>query len=562
MDAMPASWVLYAVVGAFLLIMLGVGVAAKRFVTDSDDFLRGGRRVPWWVAGTSMYMGTFSAFSFVSYGSVVFTDGGIGILIGYGSVLGYLVAGVFFAHRWHRASLVTPVEYLERRFGSAARQFVACVTIVVNALSSGIRLYAFALMVQGLTGAPVVPTLLVTGSAMAIVAITGGLWGIVLADAVQFVILLAGLVPLLIMSILALGGWEVFMQFAMTDMLSFERSARDWEWLATWWMLLIVITNFSFPLIQRFSSVPTEKDARKAAFLTAALLVPTPLLALVPVAICFELFPSAPPEMAFAHIAKAVLPIGLLGLMVGSMIAATVSELETAFNIDSGVFTRDIYQRWVRPQASRRHLLLVGRLSTLVSATIAILLSVVLASSRTGIFDFSESVGSRLILALGIPFIVGILVTRISERAFFFTVVVSLLASMAFWLVGWSAGDVRLPLVAASFVALVLGSLIFRPRQAEAEHIQRFFAGLESPNPMLSADLRAVDSQTVRLVGIAILLLALIPLALPTVAGTTGTGRTVEYGVGTALLLLGGGLLLLRRRMLTSRATTFESVPR
>lgn len=556
------SWILYAVVGAFLLIMLGVGIAAKRFVSDTDDFLRGGCRVPWWVAGTSMYMGTFSAFSFVSYGSVVFTDGGVGILTGYGTVLGYLIAGMFFAHRWHRASLVTPAEYLERRFGLAARQFVGCATIGVNAISSALKLYAFALMTEGLTGAPVVPTLLVTGAAMAVVAIVGGLWGIVLADAVQFVVLLAGLIPLLIMSILALGGWDAFMELAQTDLLAVGRGSRDWDWLATWWLLQILSVNFSFPVIQRFSSVPTEKQARKSAFLTAALLLPTPFLALVPVAICFELFPTTAPEMAFAHMAREVLPIGLLGLMAGAMIAATVSELETAFNIDSGVFTRDIYQRWMRPDATRRHLLWVSRVSTLASATVAIALAVLLASSRTGIFDFSEAFGSRVVLALAIPCIVGILIRRVSERAFFFTVAASLLASLAFWTFGWSAGDVRLPLIAAGLLALMVGAYVFPPRGAEASRAQEFFATLAVPNPAVSADLQATDAQTLRLVAAAIALMAFIPLSLPFLAGTTGPARTVEYGIALFLMLTSAGLLLARRRFTPARGAVIAPVNR
>lgn len=541
------DWIAYGVVGIFLAIMLGVGIVAKTFVKDADDFHRGGRQVPWWAAGLSIYMGAFSAFAFVSFGSVVFTDGGVGLLLGYGLVFSYVLTGLFLARRWHRAALTTPAEYLEQRFGPAARQFVAFLTLVTNAMASALRLFAFALMMNGLLGLPVLPTIVIAGAMMAAVAISGGLWGIVLADAVQFVILLAGLIPLVIMSVLQLGGWAEFSILATTDLFAVGRGDKGWNWLLTWWLLQIITGMFSFPMIQRLSSVPTERDARKAVFLAAALLVPTPLLAMVPVAICFVLLPGTPPELAFATIAKTVLPVGLLGLMAGSMIAATVSELETAFNIDSGIVTRDVYQRHIHPEASPRRLLALSRLATLASATIAITLATVLAATGTGIFDFSEAFSSRVVMALCIPFVLGILVRRISERGFFLTVACSLVASFVLWWIGLSSGDVRLPLAAVGFGSVALGALLFPPRGQSKVRIGAFFDRLAQPCPSPENGRLAIDLQTIRLVGVTILLVGIVPALLPLVAATTGPARLIEYGAGGVLFAIGAALIFFGR---------------
>lgn len=544
MSSLPA----YAVVAAFMFVMLIVGLVSRRFVKTAEDFHRGGGQVPWWAAGLSIYMGGFSALAFVSFGSVVFTDGGFGVLLGYGLVFAYIVTGFVFAQRWHRAGLATPVEYLETRFGPGARQFVAAATLVMNAISSALRLYAFAIMMNGLLGLPVLPTIVIAGAFMALIALTGGLWGIVLADSVQFVILLAGLVPLVVLSLVEIGDIDAVGRLLTTDFFVFDRGDKDWSWLFTWWALTIVTGNFSFPIIQRLSSVPTEKDARKAMFLAAALLAPTPILALIPVVACFELMPATPPELAFATMAKSVLPIGLLGLMAGSMIAATVSELESAFNIDSGIVARDIYQRRINPAASDGFILGLARIATLASAAVATTLAIVLAITSTGIFAFSEAVASFVIVALCIPFLGGVLARPISERGFFISLGASLTAAFVLAINGVGAADARVPIILVGVIALFIGALIAPARGEEAKRISAFFERLRQPRPNPDGANPQIDRQTLGLVGFAILLLSLIPMSLPTLTGTRGLPAFVEYAIAATLLGVGAVFCLVARR--------------
>ncbi len=544
MSALPA----YAVVAAFLFVMLIVGLYSRRFVKTAEDFHRGGGQVPWWAAGLSIYMGAFSAFAFVSFGSVVFTDGGFGVLLGYGLMFAYVVTGLIFAKRWHRAGLTTPVAYLENRFGPGTRQLVAAAMLVINAISSALRLYAFALMMNGLLGVPVLPTIVVAGLFMAIIALTGGLWGIVLADSVQFVVLLAGLVPLVILSLVQIGDAEAVGRLLTTDLFVFDRGDKDWSWLFTWWALTIVTGNFSFPIIQRLSSVPTENDARKAMFLAAALLVPTPILALIPVVACFQLLPATPPELAFATMATNVLPIGLLGLMAGSMIAATVSELESAFNIDSGIVARDIYQRRINPAASDQLILGLARVATLASAAVATTLAIALAITGTGIFGFSEAVASFVIVGLCIPFLAGVLVRPISERGFFISLGASLTAALILAVNGVGAADARVPIISVGIAALLVAALIAPARGEEAMRIATFFERLREPRPNPKGASPQIDRQTLGLVGFAILLLGLIPLSLPTLTGTRGLPAFVEYAIAATLILVGASFSFIARR--------------
>ncbi len=537
---------LILIAAVFLLVILFVGYASKRFVRTTDDFYRGGRRVPWWVAGISIYMGSFSALAFVAFASIAFSEGLIGFLLGFGFVLAYVLAGLFFAHRWHRAGVTTPVEYLERRFGPESRRAIALISVLFEILASGLRLYAFAILLHGIVGFPIVATIVVFGIAMAIAAWSGGLWAVVLGDAVQFVILLAGLVPLFVMSIVRMGGWEEFLVFLSTDLFS-VRGEHDWGWLFSWLAVQAVAGNFGFAAIQRFSSVRTEADARKAAFLAAGLLVPLPFLAMVPALICFYLLPGTDPQEAFGVMVREALPIGLVGLMVGAIVAATVSELESAFNICSGILTSDVYKRFLRPTAEGQELLWVGRAATLGVAATAIAMGATLALLELKVFDSYEALVSHVFVTLYIPFLAGILVPRMSELGFAVVVGGGLALSGVLWLAGWTPSDVRTAILGASLIGVVLVSLVMPARGAAKARIAEFFERLSAPRPAAPSETKS-DLTSVRVIAVTILALGAVAAFLPFVSGSSGTGQIVEAGVAIALVALGAVLLAISSR--------------
>src|SRR5690606_18857790 len=115
----------FIVIIGYFAVLLAIGIYLKRFMRGAGDYFTGGNRMPWWLAGVSYYMTTFSAFAFVAYGEVAFTYGWVAVTLGWVSVPACLVAAMWTAKRWRRARVSTPVELLEKRFSPFFRQLFA-----------------------------------------------------------------------------------------------------------------------------------------------------------------------------------------------------------------------------------------------------------------------------------------------------------------------------------------------------------------------------------------------------------------------------------------------------
>lgn len=530
--------IIACVIGTYLGVMVLTGILSRRFVTTSDDFFRGRKSVPWQLAGLSLYMGSFTAVAFVAFGSVVYNQGTIGLLLGYGSVAGWIVLGIVFARLWHRAELVTPLEYLERRFGPGTREMTAWVLMVIGPIANGLRLYALAVILHTVLDVPLLFTILLSGAIVLTYTWIGGLWAVVLTHSLQFIVLLMGLIPLVILSISAAGGIAALPDIMASEAVTFSRGDLGWSWLVTWWLLEFIQALFSLEGIQRFSSVPTERDAKKTALLTAALIIPTPLLALTPIVICRYLFPGVSGEAAFAHIAMQVLPAGLLGMMIGSMVAATLSNLDSAINIDSGILTRDLYHRLFNPNATEARLLAVSRLTTAAITVVITGIAAGIALSQVGMFSFIEALNSRVLVILCIPFVLGILLRQPSAKGFLFACGVGAAVSLASWLAGRSAGDSRLPIIIATTIAMLISSRVMRPNAADVERSVAFFADLRIPKPADPAETAASAGTTAPMLALATLLLASVPAALALFVEPDGLGRVIEGVIAVLLLML------------------------
>ncbi len=100
----------YVILAGFFVVLLGVGFFYAGRMMNLRDFFSGGRQVPWWLAGISLYMTTFSAFTFVSYSALAYKNGFVAVVIWWLSVPGCLLSAIFIASRWRRATTTSPVE--------------------------------------------------------------------------------------------------------------------------------------------------------------------------------------------------------------------------------------------------------------------------------------------------------------------------------------------------------------------------------------------------------------------------------------------------------------------
>ena len=412
MDASaPLSCLDFAVIAAYFAVVMGVGLFMGRFVRNAGDFFSGGRRVPWWMGAVSSYMAMISCFVFIAYAQIGYEDGLVGVTVFWLTAFAILAGTFVFARRWQRANLVTPVEYLERRYGPSVRQIVSWSGVAFRILDNTVRLYTLGVIASQFLGVSLSAGIWLGALIVLVYTLTGGLWSVLVTDIVQCAVLMGAALTILPLSLHAVGGLGA-LHAALPEHFSLVQGHRGTFWfLAAYYLIVFVKYNGSWSFVQRLASVPSERDAVKMGLLSSAIFFLFPVVAVLPAIAARIYLPDLPPEMherCYIEMCTRLLPHGMLGLMVAAMLAASLSTLGAEFNVTSSVFTTDIYRRIFRKTAGERELLLVARLATLgVAALIAF--GALFVSGLGGAFEANKLLMALFGMPIVIPSVFGIL---------------------------------------------------------------------------------------------------------------------------------------------------------
>ena len=159
----------------------------------------------------------------------------------------------------------------------------------------------------------------------------------------------------------------------------------------------------NFGVIQRFCITPSEKEAKKGALWAAALSLPHALLLFTPVMVARITLPDAEPEGAYGQIATTLLPAGMIGVVAAAMLAATMSAMDSTWNVLSAIITKDFYQRLFRPKATERELLKAGRWATFLVASVATSSALVIAATETELFGLAAEIAAIVTAPATLP---------------------------------------------------------------------------------------------------------------------------------------------------------------
>lgn len=404
----------------YLLLMVGIGVFFLSRNRGGVDYFAGGRAIPWWVSGISLYMGNFSAWLFTGGAGMIYKTTGYGLL--YFLVTGtvaYFLGSQLTASLWRRSRVISPVQFTRRRFGIGTQQVLGAITAVVFLAAAGNQLKAIATVVHAVLGVEIVPAAIVIGLIVIAYTIIGGLWAVVVTDVLQFVVLLAAtlLVAPLALSLVPGGLGTVVSSLSFAVPPTGGPPSYDLHFL------IAGLISFTLGVASgqgpRFYCVPDEQAARKTGRLAAALFLTTPVLFSVPALVARSLWgegatlasviPGADPhERVFIRIAQEVLPPGLLGIFLAAMFAATMSALDTVYNLVASILSRDVYTL-VRPQTSDRGLIRVGRVTTLLSGLVTIGLCLVYIGGTSDLFTVMVDIFYLSAPVMAVPILLGFL---------------------------------------------------------------------------------------------------------------------------------------------------------
>ena len=547
-----ADWI---VLVGYFVVMLGIGAYFYRYMRGMKDYFSGGNRVPWWLAAGSFYMSGFSVFAFVTYSAIAYTDGLAGVSIMWSYIPGTLLCALVFAPRWRRARVDSPVEYLEARYSRTLRQVCAWQGVPLKIIDDALKIVAIGMFISASLGLEMRSCMLVSGIIMLAYTFLGGLWAVIVTDFIQFVVMGAAVLVLLILALTKVGGIGGLIEGSPPGFFRPVTDDYNAMYFVAWPLLLAVsMCSVHWQIIQRFYCVPDEREARKMGFLVTGLYVVTPLIMFVPAMAARQFLPpETAPREVYAVLCRTLLQPGLLGLMIAAMFAATMSMLSSDYNAAAAVVTNDVYRRLLRPQAEQKELVFVGRAATLLVGGSSLALAMALAGTTAkDLFDNMVKLFSVATAPVAVPMILGLLIRRLTGTSALAGFVGGLTVTLTLFLhlkepVSVLGTQIK-PENVIFFSGLAATSLIMFgvsaiwPRaSAEAARVRPFLQRLDLPIGSLPQDQPAGEAAVspFRVVGISMAAIGAIMLAVtPFVHRSTDIG--LNGGMGLALLVVGG----------------------
>ena len=405
-------WIILLFFGLTLAVGLWVSRSAGKSTTD---FFLSGRNMPWWLLGVSMVATTFSADTPNLVTDIVRTNGVAGNWVWWAFLLTGMLTVFVYARLWRKSGVVTDLEFYEMRYSGKEAAFLRGFRALYLGVFFNVMIMASvclaAIKIGGvMLGFSPVETVLVASVITVIYSSMGGLKGVIVTDFFQFILAMAATfwAATYLIDLPEIGSLDQLLTHPnVQGKLHFIPDLSQRELLITLFILPIAVQWWSvwYPgaepggggyIAQRMLSAKNEKHAIWATLLFNVAhyaLRPWPwiLIALASLIIYPDL---AAIQAAFPQIDSSIirddlaypammtlLPAGVIGLVVASLIAAFMSTISSHLNWGSSYVVHDFYQRFIRPDASEKHLVAVGRISTVVLMLFSALFALVLSNA-------------------------------------------------------------------------------------------------------------------------------------------------------------------------------------
>jgi Na+/proline symporter len=391
----------WLVVAAYFAFNLAIGLYYRKKATQSvSDFFVGGRKVVWWLAGTSMVATTFAADTPLAVTGLVARNGIAGNWIWWSMALSGIMTVFFYARLWRRAGVLTDVEFAEIRYSGAPARFLRgfralYLGLPINLIIMGWVNLAIVKILMLILGLSKVQALVVAVGIMFITAsisTLSGLWGVLVTDLFQFVLKMSMVILLAVFAVKSIGGMSGLItgirsveqtRGATGSLLSFLPDINStWMPLITFFVYIAVNWWASwYPgaepggggfIAQRILCAKDEKHSLLATLwfnLAHYALRPWPwiLVALVAV-VKFSNDPAfaADPESGYIRIVMTDLPVSLRGLMIAAFAAAYMSTIGTQLNWGASYLVNDFYRRFLVRGRGEKHYVTISQLTTML----------------------------------------------------------------------------------------------------------------------------------------------------------------------------------------------------
>ncbi len=445
-------WLDWIVIVVYLASMVGMGLyfylREKR--NSTSDFFVGGRRIPFWAAGLSLYAANTSSISFIAIPAKSFETNWQYLTNNLIAVVGLMFVSVYIVPLLRRLDLMSVFSYLETRFHPTIRMFASALCILMQIGSRmSVILFLPALAIATITGIDVVWSVLLMGGFTIIYTAMGGMKAVIWTDVVQVIVKMGGAVFAIGFIVWHLkGGFGEFAAIAAaeqkTHLLDFS---FDLTKATVWGFIFLVLFDvvLTFPkdqvLMQRTLSTKSDKEAGRSIWAFAAIMIPGGIIFYSIGTALFAYYkthperldPLLPIDATFPLFIAAELPMGVTGMIIAGIFAAAMATLSSIMNSVATLASVDFYEKLAKNPTPKKSVLF-AEVATVLTGLIGIAVALILSRfDIRSLFDVSIELAGLLGGGFAGAYTLGMFTRRANSPGVAIGVVCSILLTMIAW---------------------------------------------------------------------------------------------------------------------------------
>ncbi|MBZ4017304.1 sodium:solute symporter family protein [Streptomyces purpurogeneiscleroticus] len=499
---LPTNGLDYTILAIYFAVVLGIGFAAKRSVKTSLDFFLSGRSLPAWVTGLAFVAANLGATEILGMAANGAQYGAYTVhWYWIGAIPAMVFLGLVMMPFYYGSKVRSVPEFLLHRFGPSSHLLSSIIFAVSSVLIAGVNLYAMAIVLEALLGWPEWVAIVVAGFFVLAYITIGGLSSAIYNEVLQFFVILAALIPLTVVGLKRVGGWDG-LTGSLTD-------SHGGDFLTAWggtgigeanplganWLTIVLGLGFvmsfgywttNFAEVQRALSAKNGSAAKRTPLIAAFPKIFIPLVVVVPGLIALVMEPSLGKTKdglqyndAIPVLMRDLLPNGVLGIAVTGLLAAFMAGMAANVSSFNTVFTNDIWAAYLKKGREDTYYLKTGRVVTAVGVLTG-MGTAFIASSFSNIMNYLQTLFSFFNVPLFVVFIIGMFWKRTSAAAGFWGLLSGTVAAMVNYFWFYKQGVISIPSdqganFVSSIVAFVVGAvvmfvvtLVTKPKSAES----------------------------------------------------------------------------------------------
>ena len=438
---LDANAIDYVIVALYFMVVVGIGLMARRQVSTSLDFFLSGRSLPAWVTGLAFISANLGAVEIMGM-SANGAEFGMATVHYFwvGAVPAMLFLGIVMMPFYYGSGVRSVPEFMRKRFGTGAHLVNAISFAVAQLLIAGINLYLLATIVNRLLGWPLWVSLFAAAAIVLSYTALGGLSAAIYNEVLQFFVIVAALLPLTIVALHKVGGWEGIKdkvqpgQEQLSSWPGTDLTGIDSPLLSVIGIIfgLGFVLSFgywttNFVEVQRAMASDSISAAKRAPIIGAFPKMFIPFIVIIPGVIAAIIIPKLADlketgkgdvkyNDAILLLMKDLLPNGMLGIAIAGLLASFMAGMAANISAFNTVFSYDLWQQYVKKDEEDTYYTKVGRIAT-VAATLIAIGTAGIASNYSNLMDYLQTLFGFFNAPLFATFILGMFWKRMTATA-------------------------------------------------------------------------------------------------------------------------------------------------